>query len=672
MDRMDYKEINTCSITLLAILLLACAAQAAASVSPPESRFVWEPGENLSYTWTNENFDGFYYDAKNRAGNESLTITLDNLEDRSIPKDGMVYSTTVVNVPFNYRPFGNYSMIGFMGDRYFAGYTSGSRIARFPVTLVNRSLLSKILLDENKVQILTNENNLTLNEKYVLKIKALNITEATVQVILEKFGGEIDRRVIKIGGTYVFEKDIQEVITGNSNILNDIKYNEPGKLPIIAVHIDSVFGDGDGETGVVIKGIFQLSDVYTWVDLGYGMKITKVSDTGITMSYYFYPVYLERGSIIDIIGNIKLKVADSNTFRLHLYSVRDEKHEHRGAAGSNNLTAWDGLNYAGFLYDADSGNYSESLGITNITGRRIPEGGLAYTSYTRRVPYAVTKVTGQQIPGTDGSYVSFSLGGKKYTERNNGYEELLIAQGEMMAHEDRSFEKKVLVVMPEWFEGEEELAPGLDNTWELGEGYALIVKSVELRPNPRRARLVLRRNGVVLDDVWLRDQDVYRYAPSQENEMPKLITYLDTIYSGDPSDMILLRNTWFVSDNVTQIKEGDRLGIFNVTVVEPDRMVLKNREPIELKAGRIINLYGNLSFFVENSDELRFYPTNAGGTQVMPEGVPVNEVSDNIHDVTTSVGTSPVACRTEKTSGFEAVLSIMIILAVYITRKLRW
>jgi S-layer protein (TIGR01567 family) len=652
--------IRIVGIIELVFLLLAYAAQAAAPVSSPESRFVWEPGDNLTFTWTNENFDGFYYDVKNRAGNESLTITLDNLEDRSIPKDGIVYSTTVVNVPFNYRPFGNYSMIGFMGDRYFAGYTSGSRIARFPVTLVNRSLLSKILLDENKVQILSNESNLTLNEKYVLKIKALNITEATIQVILEKFGGEIDRRIIKIGDTYVFEKDIREVIYQNNNIYYEFT---PGKIPIIAVHIDSVFGDEDGETRVVIKGIFQLSDVYTWVDLGYGMKITKVSDTGITMSYIFYPVYLERCSIIDIIGNIKLKVADSNTFRLHLYGDRYEKHEHRGAAGSNNLTAWDGLNYAGFLYDANSGNYSESLVITNLTGRRIPGGGLAYTSYTRRVTYAVTKVTGQQIPGTDGSYVSFSLGGKKYTERNNGYAELLIAQGEMMAHEGRSFEKKLLSVGPNEF---------IDDIWELGEGYTLTAPSINWG-EPRKARLVLKRNGVELDDVWLSGGNTYRYFQPGENVTPKFITYLDSVFTSHSSEgVIQLRYTWFVSDNVTQIKEGDRLGVFNVTVVEPDRLVLKNRAPIELKAGRIINLYGNLSFFVENSDELRFYPTDMAGTQVMSKEITENEVPDNISDVTTSVGTSPVAGRTEKTAGFEAVLSIMIILAVYITGKRRW
>ena len=72
-----------------------------------------------------------------------------------------------------------------------------------------------------------------------------------------------------------------------------------------------------------------------------------------------------------------------------------------GHTGSNNLTAWDGLNYAGFLYDADSGNYSESLVITNIdwqedTRRRSHiyklHGSANIYKLQASVPYAVTKI----------------------------------------------------------------------------------------------------------------------------------------------------------------------------------------------------------------------------------------------------------------------------------------
>ncbi|MDO8728198.1 MAG: S-layer protein domain-containing protein, partial [Candidatus Methanoperedens sp.] len=297
-----------------------------------------------------------------------------------------------------------------------------------------------------------------------------------------------------------------------------------------------------------------------------------------------------------------------------------------------------------------SGNYSESLVITNMTGRRIPEGGLTYTSYRMKIPYAVTDIKGIIPTGTDGSYVTFSLGGNKYAVKSNGLARMLIAHGDSIS------EKQILVGRLPW---ELEM-----DTWELGEGYSLTVKFIDASYDPRKARLVLSRNGVELEDVWLSSGNAYKYFSPEETEMPKLITYLDAVFAGSTTDMIQLRYTWFVSDDIIQIKEGDWLGVFNVTDIEPDQMVLKNRVPIELKAGSI-NLLGTLSFFVEKSDELRFYPTNMAGTQVIPEEVTENAVLET-PDITT-----PVAGRTEKTSGFEAALVITILLALYMIGRKR-
>ncbi len=647
MNRTVNKRIKAGLIALLLAFLLAVTAQAAIPVSPPESRFVWEPGENLTFTWMNENFDGFYYDAQSRTGNEFLTIKLDNIKDRSIPKDGMIYSTTVETATARYSPFGEYSVIGLFGEKYLAGYPEGkSKITA--KSGINLNQLHGILIDDDASYSLAMGSNLALSEGYVLEITEVNVTCACVILSLKKDEIKVDTgtRKVEAGKNYIYEAQ---------------------GLPIIAVHIDSVF-QGKEKSSVTINGIFQVSQYETLVRRGdnpFGvMRVTNISDKSITMKNAAGIVELKPGQIIDIgeinMGELKLKVADSDTLRVHLYQYwLNEKSKHRGATGSNNLTSWDGLNYAGFLYDADSGNYSESLVITNMTGRRIPEGGLTYTSYRlRKVPYAITNMKGIKSAGTDESYVTFSLGGNQYAVKSNGLARMLIAHGDSIS------EKKTLTV--------DEINFREETTWELGEGYALTAKAVEVSSNPRKARLVLSRNGVILDDIWLTSGNAYRYFQPGETGTPKLITYLDSVLQSTSGvDMIQLRYTWFVSDNVTQIKEEDRLGVFKVTVVEPERIVLKNRVPIELKAGSSINLFGNLSFFVENSDELRFYPTSVGGTQVMPEGVTENSVLET-PDVTTPAGTSPVGGRAEKASGFEAVLSITIILAVYIAgRKMK-
>jgi len=631
-------------LPIFVIMFLSCAA--AAPVSPPESRFVWEPGENLTFTWTHDNFYGFYYDAEKRAGKESLTINLDNIKDRSIPENGIVYSTKVETVTARYAPFGEYAVIGLGGDKYLAGFPEG----KSNITLkrgINLNLLQYIMKDDDGSYTLVKGGSLFLSG-YVLKVQDVDAAGSQVTLSLSWEGSEVDTDTINAGKNYVYE-------------ISDGR--------IIAAHIDSVFEE-KGTAYVIIKGIFQVSYEFPVLEYLSGVvKRTNVSRSSIAMRNA-YSVDLKPGSIVELINGISLKTADSDTLRIQLYGGGMYGNIERGATGSNNMTAWDGLNYRGFWYDVDSGNYSESLVITNMTGRRIPESSLTYTSYIMREPYAVTKVKGFNIPGTDGSYILLRLGGKKYMVKNSGFAELLIAHGDGISG------RKILTGRPPWFEEGDESGlpmlwePGMD-TWEMGEGFALTVKSIDTTSNPRKARLVLRRNGVELDDVWLSDGNAYRYFQPGENGTPKLITYLDAVFAGATVDAIQLRYTWFVSDNVTYIKEGDRFGVFNVMVVEPDLMVLKNRVPIELKAGSSINLFGNLSFFVENSDELRFYPTNMAGTQVMAEEVTENAVLET-PDLTTPTGTSPVAGRTEKTSGFEAVLSITIILAAYIAgRKMK-
>jgi hypothetical protein len=64
-----------------------------------------------------------------------------------------------------------------------------------------------------------------------------------------------------------------------------------------------------------------------------------------------------------------------------------------------------------------------------------------------------------------------------------------------------------------------------------------------------------------------------------------------------------------LSDNVTELKEGDMFGVFRVTSVESVFIVLENDREIDLTPGSFINLLGNLVFVVADSEELRFYPS---------------------------------------------------------------
>lgn len=626
-------------VPIFVIVFLACSALAAVPVSPPESRFVWEPGENLTFTWTNENFDGFYYDAKSNAGKESLTIHLDNIKDRLIPKHGITYFKTPGHTNTRYSLSRKYSVLELRNEKYLVEYPEERNDIRRLDD--NPFRLNKIIIDDNTSHKIENGSRLSLFNGHDIEVRGVNLSAASVLLSLKMDGIDVHTRDLDVGEDFIYEA-------------------KDGKT--IAVHVDSVIAGGEGNS-VLLNRIFQTSERFTKNlngDIFGMMAITDVSDTGITIKNTAGIVELKPGRIIDIgVENLRLKVADSNKLRVILYcDPFITKNETRGAVHTdfNRLMTWDGLNYAGFWYDIASGNYSGSLEITNITGRRIPKGGLiykidmdrlTYTNYMASVP-SVAKIKDKKPHVTDWSYVTFNLGGNMYIVKSKN-------PGILTAHGVTYYDKKALGIGQYELKGE---------NWELGEGYTMMAISADLVQDPRKVRLVLNKNGIEIENVWLTEKDVYRYTQAETNETPKLITYIEYVFAGSTIDAFQLRNTWFMSDNVTQIEEGEMLGVFNVTAIEPDRIILTNWEPIELKAGSSINLFGNLSFYVENSDELRFYPTNNGGTQTMPEEVTVNEAPD-IPDVTIPAGTSPVAGRTETATGFEVIISLAAVVAVY-------
>ncbi|NJD78936.1 MAG: hypothetical protein FIB08_17890, partial [Candidatus Methanoperedens sp.] len=368
-------------------------------ISAPESRYVWaaDAGAGSIFNLTPMNFDGFYYDLDNNAGSESFSIDLGNPDNRYIREYDLKYSTTVSKIPFKHRPFGNYRVIGFMGERYFAGYADDSKFSRSLVNLLNHRLLLGILMDENASHTLAAGRSMALSDGYAIRVESANVDEGTARISLKKNGENIDSMPVKAGETYVYTKDIRKVKTVNGD-LHDTNITV-GNIPIIAINMDSVLFK-ENVPAITVKGIFQLSDEYTRIESV--MKITDVSENSISMvndnsielQYPYIDFELHSSGRM---GNFGLKVADSEIFRFYLEKDPSlyENHERRGSVftESNPVLKWDGLNFAGFMYDLDSGNYSEILEITNLSGRTIPENALRYIAFVTEIPFAVTKKT---------------------------------------------------------------------------------------------------------------------------------------------------------------------------------------------------------------------------------------------------------------------------------------
>ncbi len=256
-----------------------------------------------TFDWNPLNFEGFYYDINEDVGSEKLTLTR---TDRSVAEKALVYTTSPQPVSFKYKTFGTYNVIGFMANKYFAGYIgSPTGISTTSISTINSKQLHKVLADDNTQRAVYAGSTLTLSEGYVLKVKDVDITGGKIVLVsLLKDGNEVDTTAVQAGNTYVYTKRV--------GVVSD--------LPIIAAHIETVFS-GKEANAAFIKGIFQISEAITPVTTNdqYGiMKVTEVSDNKIAMKNTG-TVSLSPNSIIDVMGNIKFHVADSNDVRFYPY-----------------------------------------------------------------------------------------------------------------------------------------------------------------------------------------------------------------------------------------------------------------------------------------------------------------------------------------------------------------
>ncbi|WP_292487903.1 S-layer protein domain-containing protein, partial [Methanohalobium sp.] len=252
--------------------------------------------------WTPLNFEGFYYDIDEGLQTESLKVTDDTGDDI-----GLDYISDAVNVEFEYEDWGKYKVIGFMAEKYFAGYhesndENNTEFTNDDISPLSDGQLSKALIDSEEQKSIYTGSSLILEEGYTLNINEVDVNGDNVFIELRNGGELIEQDIISSGEEYVYEKDL-----GSTD-----------DVPIIAVHFSEIFR-GQETNAVFVDGIFQISDEYTEIENGdsYGkMKINNIGRNSIKMTNDG-SITLDKGDTINIMGDIKFKVADSDTLRYY-------------------------------------------------------------------------------------------------------------------------------------------------------------------------------------------------------------------------------------------------------------------------------------------------------------------------------------------------------------------
>ncbi len=546
---------------------------------------IWQQGMDDPYTWDSHSFAGFYYNLDEDLGTEKLTISGIG---RTIDKGHLTYSTAPMEVDFEYSGFGKYQVIGFMADKYFAGYTGNSVISgNKAISTLSRNQLHKVILDDEEKRVINEGGTLTLKEGYVLKMTEVDVSAGPGQiwVTLLKDGDEVD----------------SDVITGRDSYIYSIKLGSQNDVPLLAVHFDSVFR-GREVNAAFIRGVFQVSESFTQVKSGdrYGeLEISSVSSSGIDMKNR-NALSLSSGNTVDLVGDLKIIVADSDTLRFALSVDRTGSFEVRGTIYPT-ASKWDPMNFGlnigntniGFYYDMNKNVGKETLTIKKISGRSIQEDDLRYTTTAEEVDFDYSKFGSYQVIGfmADKYFAGFT----KNSLISN--KETISALGRLQLH-------KVLL------DDDTKRTLSEGSTLTLKEGYVLKIKDVDIGAGQGQVLISLLKDGDEVDSDVITGSDNYMYVKNLGtlDEVPIISVHFDTVFRGRETNAAFARGVFQLSESFTSVKPGDMFGAMKVQTVNANSIEMVNDYSIDLSSANTVEVMGNISFKVADSDTLRFYP----------------------------------------------------------------
>ena len=545
---------------------------------------IWREGDPTDYTWDWKSFSGFFYDMENDVGTETLSVNLDN--GRTIEDGNLVYSTEPKILDFEYGEWGEYEVIGFMAEKYFAGYLASDLIDD-SYSFLDEGQLRQVLVDSDDSQTLAGGSTLSLEEGYELQIKQVDIDGEKVYLGLVKDGEEIDSKVVSPEGSLESSTYEYEVEVSGEDV------------PIIMAHIESVFASTESDL-VTVDGLFQLSDTYASVEDGdeYGkMEVKSVSQDGVEMSNED-SINLKEGGEINIFGEVGFIVADDDVLRFAPIVDRTGPQEVRGSVidpSEQEEFTWDVYNFEGFYYDID-----EDVGTENLTARitdkkSIEEGDLLYETRPQAVDFEFDRW---------GKYDVIGFMADKYFAGYNGQTEFtddfsVIGEGEL---------RKVLVDNDD----SQTLATG--SVLSLEEGYELRIKSVDLNGN--KVYLALSRDGEEVDSkVVTPSSDPgdgssnYLYKVDMgSDDVPLVAVHVESVFRSTESDLATVDGIFQISDSPESVENGEVHGKMEVKDASEDGITMENDGSFSLARDKTIEIMENLKFVVADSDKRLFAP----------------------------------------------------------------
>jgi S-layer protein (TIGR01567 family) len=582
---------------------------------------IWREGISpLEYTWTPQSFSGFFYDLKNDVGTEKLIVKLQK-SGRSIDSGDLTYSTNAQDTDFDFSDWGSYQVMGFMADKYFAGYRANDVFDK-DRSLINDGQLRRVLIDSGNENTITTGSVMPLEEGYELRIKQIDLNGNKVYLALAKDGEEIDSKVVSPenlkSATYQYKVDIAGEDT-----------------PIVLAHISNVFASTESAL-VTVDGLFQISDTFAAVEDGdkYDkMKVTSVSDQGVEMDNED-SLTLRKGSTTKIFGKVGFLVADSDEIRFAPVVERTGSYDVRGTVINPSETkefTWTPYNFEGFYYDIDDDVGTESLQAKISGGSKIEEKDLIYQTSPQPVKFKFENWGKYDVIGfmADKYFAGYN-NATRFTD-----EESAINEGQL---------RRVLRDSDD----SQTIASG--SVLSLEEGYELRIKQVDLNGN--KVYLALAQDGKEVDSKVVTPSSdpedkasnyMYKVDMGSLKDVPIITAHIQSVFRSTESDLATVDAIFQVSENPESVEEGEIHGKMKVETLGTDGITMRNDGTISLGRGRVIDIMENLRIEVADSSKRLLAPiaTKTGEGKEMtislPDGLVNQPVSISVKSGTSSL-----------------------------------
>ena len=298
------------------------------------------PQTTGTYTWMAYNFPGFWYDLKDDLWTEQLSLTsnLAGIEFRTIPENTLWYNTSrtfrTLKVSSNglsnadiYNLFtdGKYSTVGWQGQPFVAVNSKANKLSKLVIEHGNKTSDKKTI---------TVGETWDIGDGWTLKAQSIDAKASPRQVwlVLSKDGVTKDEKVLAQGQVYVYVDDIASELD----------------VPLFVTYVDSIFAGATTDM-IQLRYTWAISTNVTEIKIGdkFGnMEVVTSYDTFISLKNKDTTITLTRGGIIDVMDEIKFRVADSPSIRYYPmveYEITGATTPSSGGGGGSGVTSYDTL-----------------------------------------------------------------------------------------------------------------------------------------------------------------------------------------------------------------------------------------------------------------------------------------------------------------------------------------